>query len=194
MNKETKELTVKTASTQIRTDLGEGVEIAYGDIALRIHFNACEGCDAQRIHISAPGFVAAELDHATLSVQALAPGTVMPDGTIYAGTSPDTGRAFYAAAKDVPKKLSWYRAQSYAARCNDHGHSDWRLPTIRELNVLFNNRAAVGGFEQSGLFPAGIYRSSTQAGTKSARVMRFGNGGLGNCSKTNALAVRCVRG
>lgn len=35
------------------------------------------------------------------------------------------------------------------------------MPTVRELNVLFNNRAAIGGFNESGLL-LGYYWSASQ--------------------------------
>src|SRR5580704_14378436 len=38
----------------------------------------------------------------------------------------------------------------YAALVGAHGHQDWRVPTKNELNVLFNNRAAIGGFDTTG--------------------------------------------
>jgi hypothetical protein len=39
------------------------------------------------------------------------------------------------------------------------------VPNKGELNVLFNNRAAIGGFDESGDDPAGWYGSSTYLGT-----------------------------
>jgi hypothetical protein len=41
----------------------------------------------------------------------------------------------------------------HAATLNAHGHKDWRLPTKVELDVLFNNRAAIGGFERAAPIP-----------------------------------------
>src|SRR5438034_645587 len=77
-------------------------------------------------------------------------GDRMPDGTIYAGFSPDSGRPMYAMPADAPLLMAFKEAADHAAQLRAHGHRDWRLPTRRELNVLFNNRAAIGGFHMSG--------------------------------------------
>lgn len=124
------------------------------------------------------------------------PGTALPDGTIYAGISPDTGKAFYAAAQDAPKLLTWHKGRRYAVNSTKHGHNDWRVPTSGELNVLFNNRAAIGGFNESGLFPAGWYWSSSDANSTRARNQRFSDGAQDytNYLKFFSLSVRCVRG
>jgi hypothetical protein len=41
-------------------------------------------------------------------------GTMMPDGTIYAGISPDTGRPMYATPKDAPLTATFNEAGTYA--------------------------------------------------------------------------------
>lgn len=66
----------------------------------------------------------------------------------------------------------------FAARLVAHGHRDWRLPTKAELNVLFNNRAAIGGFDESGSFPSSWYWSASEnAGNPAgAYVERFSDG------------------
>src|SRR5260370_42273506 len=43
--------------------------------------------------------------------QAPAPGDKMPDGTIYAGVSPDTGKAMYATPADAPLTYTVNAAQ-----------------------------------------------------------------------------------
>jgi hypothetical protein len=58
----------------------------------------------------------------------LKPGDIVSDGTLFAGVSPDTGGAMYILPFDSTTK---------------HGHKDWRPPTKTELNVLFNNHAAL---------------------------------------------------
>src|SRR5580704_12929695 len=89
-------------------------------------------------------------------------GEKMPDGTIYAGISPDTNKPMYATPADVPPTMTFNQATEYAAHLDAHGHKDWRMPTKAELNVLFNNRAAIGGFDLSGNDPAGLCWSSSQ--------------------------------
>jgi hypothetical protein len=75
------------------------------------------------------------------------PGDKMPDGTVYAGISPETNQPMYVTPADVPLTMTVNQAKEYAAMLDAHGHQDWRVPTKTELNVLFNNRAAIGGFK-----------------------------------------------
>ncbi len=93
--------------------------------------------------------------------QAPAPGDKMPDGTVFAGMSPDTNKPMYATPADASLTMTFNEAKEYAARIDAHGHKDWHVPTKAELNVLFNNRAAIGGFNVSGSNPAGWYWSAS---------------------------------
>jgi uncharacterized protein DUF1566 len=120
-------------------------------------------------------------------------GDRMPDGTIYAGVSPDTGKPMYAAPADAPLTMKWKEAMDYAANLHAHGHRDWRLPTKGELAALFNSRAAIGGFNVTGSNPAGWYWSGTQDGRWGAWDQRFSDGGQSNNSKVSRSSVRCVR-
>lgn len=120
-------------------------------------------------------------------------GDRMPDGTIYAGTSPDSGKAMYTTSADAKLTYSFNQAQTYAEKRAAHGHLDWRVPTRGELNVLFQNRAAIGGFSISGLHPAGWYWSSTQYSDYGAWDQRFSDGHQDGNYKGNAASVRLVR-
>ena len=86
----------------------------------------------------------------------------MADGTIFAGISPDTKTPMYTTPADAPLTYTFNRARQYAANLDAHSRHDWRVPTINELKVLFNNRAAIGGFDEVGTYPAGRYWSSSQ--------------------------------
>ena len=121
-------------------------------------------------------------------------GTTVSDGTIYAGMSPDTGKPMYAAPADAPLTMKWKEAIKYASELDAHGHRDWRLPTKGELNLLFNNRAAIGGFNVSCSYPAGWYWSGTPYGEWGAWDQRFSDGIQGNySSRVSHSSVRCVR-
>jgi hypothetical protein len=76
-------------------------------------------------------------------------GDKAPDGTVFAGVSPDTGKPMYTTPCDEQCLLEHSVAERVAENLRAYGHRDWRLPTKGELNVLFNNRAAIGGFNQS---------------------------------------------
>jgi hypothetical protein len=120
-------------------------------------------------------------------------GAIMPDRTIYAGISPDTDKPMYATPAVASLTMTFNQATEYVAEFNAHGHQDWRVPTKNELNVLFNNRAAIGGFDMSGSYPAGWYRSSSSDGRWYAWDQRFSDGLQVNDLKCIPLSVRLVR-
>ena len=78
-----------------------------------------------------------------------------------------------------------------AARICDNlvlnGYSDWYLPSMNELNTLYLNRDAIGGF---GSFS---YYSSSEQSSYNAWYQNFSNGVKGNNHKTNTPYVRAVR-
>src|SRR5262245_55261790 len=103
-------------------------------------------------------------------------GDQMPDGSIYAGISPDTGAPMFTSARDAPFTMNWHEAVSYARGLHAHSHRDWRVPTEAELNVLFNNRAAIGGFTGAKLLRPGWYWSASEQGYFDAKDQRFSDG------------------
>jgi Protein of unknown function (DUF1566) len=121
------------------------------------------------------------------------PGDSMPDGTVYAGISPDTNNPMYATPADAPLTMTFNDAQKYAAILDAHGHRDWRVPTQAELNVLFNNRAAIGGFDVAGAIPSGWYWSASWYSPCTAQDQRFRDGYQDVDDKGNRFSVRCVR-
>ncbi len=77
-----------------------------------------------------------------------------------------------------------------AKLCSDlelNGYSDWYLPSKDELNELYINKAAVGGFAYGG------YWSSSEYGNGYAWAQYFNFGSQGNFSKVGAGYVRAVR-
>jgi hypothetical protein len=126
----------------------------------------------------------------------------MPDGTVYAGISPDTGQALYTTRGDVERDFrrrkgqafGWQDAMNYAAGYDGHGHKDWRVPTKGELNVLFVHRAAIGGFDESGSVPDGWYWSSSQYDYNTAWSQLFAGGNQFYLSlKDGDSSLRLVR-
>jgi hypothetical protein len=121
-------------------------------------------------------------------------GDQMEDGTVYAGISPDTNKPMYATPADAPLTYTFNQAQKYAETLDAHGHKDWRSPTKAELNVLFQNRAAIGGFNETGSYPAGWYWSSSQNYIyDDAWGQRFSDGRQDYDFKGSASSLRCVR-
>lgn len=83
-----------------------------------------------------------------------------------------------------------------ARHCNDlaaHGKTDWYLPAQDELDVLYDNRIAIGGFDTSGAFPTGWYWSSSEINSGDARDQGFNDGSQTVTGKLTGIAVRCVR-
>jgi hypothetical protein len=119
-------------------------------------------------------------------------GDKMPDGTIYVGLSPETNKPMYAMPVDAPLTMKFNQAEKYAAKLDAHGHHDWRLPTKAELNVLFNNRASIGGFNTSGPGTATWYWSSSPGNNWEAQ--RFSDGCQDDPSMEDGRSsLRCVR-
>jgi|ERR1700722_3336927 len=87
-------------------------------------------------------------------------GHEMNDGTIYAGTSPDTLKPMCARPRDESGIYSFNEAAKHA---KDVG-GGFRVPSEGELNVLWENRnegKLKGTFNETGSYPAGWYWSST---------------------------------
>src|SRR5690348_11659433 len=117
-------------------------------------------------------------------------GQRMPDGTIFAGISPDTNRPMYTTPADARLVLQWDAAMDRAAKLDAHGHQDWRVPTKNELNVLFANQAAIGGFDERGVYPAVGYWSSTEESPDLAWAERFSDGDQRWDVKINVASLR----
>jgi hypothetical protein len=136
-------------------------------------------------------------------------GQEMPDGTIYAGLSPETNQPMYTMPADAPLTMTFNQANGYAAQLDAHGHTDWRVPTKAEMNVLFNNRAAIGGFKIvpdyeasawycSNSLVASFYPFTLPFGYQNpviqCAVQRFRDGSQDYYdSETHTTSLRCVR-
>jgi hypothetical protein len=80
---------------------------------------------------------------------------------------------------------------TYAAKlCYDlvlNGYSDWYLPSMDELNKLYINRTAIGGFAYA------YYWSSSEDNNYGAWIQDFLNGNQYNSYKNSTYYVRAVR-
>ena len=121
------------------------------------------------------------------------PGDRMADGTVCAGISPQSGKPLYAMPSDESIRMSFNEAADFAARLETHGHNDWRLPTLEELNILFNNRAAIGGFNTTGEGSSAWYWSSTEMNDIAAYCERFSDGFSEPGYRTDPLSIRFIR-
>jgi hypothetical protein len=106
-----------------------------------------------------------------------------------------------ANTKKIVKLASWYIEKGWfnstktpaptAARLclesNYNGYNDWYLPSIDELDLLYQNKDKIGGFINYN------YWSSTEGDTRSARQQHFNNGEFGCYYKDVKCYVRAVR-
>ncbi len=87
------------------------------------------------------------------------------------------------AEKDFPNKMNW---QSAKIAC-EALRNGWRLPTIVELNIMFQNKKKIGGFANL------YYWSSTEVDFFNAWVQDFYDGFQGHYFKDVAVHVRAIR-
>lgn len=100
----------------------------------------------------------------------------------------------YTTLEDAPLPMNFTEAALYARKMKKHGHYDWRVPTINELNVLFNNRAAIGGFNANGSRPGSYWSSDpTTIPDNHAWNQSFSTGEMSIDRQHYNCAVRCVR-
>src|SRR5262249_5116338 len=114
-----------------------------------------------------------------------------------AGISPDTGNPVCTTPEDAPLTYTFNEAAAYAKQLNvaKHlGHDDWHVPTKNELNVLFNNRAAIGALSATGSYPGGCYWSSSDCGDHLGAIQRLTDGHQSIADMNCELSLRCVRG
>jgi hypothetical protein len=78
-------------------------------------------------------------------------------------------------------------ADAYTATVNGVVYGDWFLPSKGELNQMYVNRIAIGGFV------AGYYWSSSENAASFAWYQTFGQGQQFGLSKSSASYVRPVR-
>lgn len=168
-----------------------------------------------------------------------APGTVCPDGTVYAGLSPDgsvkmfvtrcdagqtwdgtactgtrsgltwnngeddwvqTGSGSPITGKSNTAMLAVLDSDSDSAGVQDHvaavychnlsqdGYTDWYLPAVNEVAVIYGNKGVIGGFEATG-----SYYSSTENYDHFADTRRFSDGSAQSVYKNAGFFVRCAR-
>jgi hypothetical protein len=72
---------------------------------------------------------------------------------------------------------------------SEGGYSDWYLPSKNELNKLYLNKDAIGGFTSS----TSVYWSSTESDTFGAWVQNFNDGTSNFASKSSNPSVRAIR-
>lgn len=119
--------------------------------------------------------------------------TTQSSGVIWgcSGTSISTNTSLGTGQSNTTAIVNGCLTSNTAARiCNNlssGGYSDWFLPSLDELNKLYLNRTAIGGFTST------WYWTSSQSSSTSATLTNFSNGTNGSGSKTSSYSVRPIR-
>jgi TonB family protein len=115
-------------------------------------------------------------------------------------TDPATGLMW--TKQDNGKDVIWQHAMDYCRNLQLAGHSDWRLPSIDELQGIYDPNANVGGYHVKGNLQLSgwwSWSSSQGNGSGGAWGYLFRSGGqaggrLGDSGGRRALCVRGSRG
>uniref|UniRef100_UPI0040478540 hypothetical protein n=1 Tax=Algoriphagus sp. TaxID=1872435 RepID=UPI0040478540 len=156
-----------------------------GGIIAYILVSGNPGYDANTPH----GLIAATSDH-SVTVRWLASGQPQ---TVTGATGFTLGTGLSNTNKIISSQGT---TTTYAARvCADYSitvdgitYSDWYLPSIDELRILYRNKTAIGGFRNSS------YWSSTERNDAYAYERNLGNDTGSDANKsTNSKYVRAIR-
>jgi hypothetical protein len=136
-----------------------------------------------------PGYVAGEVHGLIAATSDLSTGIQW-----YNGSNISTGATSTVVGSGNSNTSAIVTAQgvgSYAAQlCNDYssgGYIDWFLPSKDELNKLYLNKNAIGGFSSFD------YWTSTETSSSGAATQDFSNGYQSGGFKFGTLRVRAIR-
>jgi hypothetical protein len=111
-------------------------------------------------------------------------------------TDPATGLMW--ARQDNGSDVDWNQASNYCANLQLGGYSGWRLPTIDELQGIYDQTANDNGFHVKGNMHLYGWHWSNSAGNASGEAWFFdlGNGERGSGEQWGITTKRalCVRG
>jgi hypothetical protein len=109
------------------------------------------------------------------------------------------------AVRDNGSDVNWSEAKAYCEACRVGGARDWRLPTIEELEGLYDKKNSYEARDYDAMYPVHIAKpfvltspwqwSSWLGVSSSAFVFYFGLGGRGShdLSDRDYYRVLCVR-
>ncbi len=104
------------------------------------------------------------------------------------GTSTSVGSGYANTYTHTEMSVSAHPAAEVVRSATHGGQEDWFLPSRDELNQMYLQRDAIGGFE------GGYYWSSSQSATKNAWAQGFSDGAQESVNKnSNSFRVRAVR-
>ena len=89
--------------------------------------------------------------------------------------------------QDEPNLMTWDKAHEHVQTLNYGGYNDWILPTIDELNKIYENKNRLDNFQGD------FYWSNTEYDAFLAWNQLFSIGNQYSLSKNNRYRVRAVR-
>ena len=107
--------------------------------------------------------------------------------------TPDGKHGLVSETVDQAASINWYNAPAIVSDTANHStagknFTDWRVPTIYELGLMYVNRVAIAGFSE-----ASDYWSDSQWDSLNAHWRYFGNGADAGGLMTRSCAVRSIR-
>lgn len=104
-----------------------------------------------------------------------------------------TGLVWQRAAS--AESLTWAAAETYCSDASVAGKTDWRLPTLKELQTIVDPREGSGGFDPNAFPPIDLpfFWSSTPAADSPSHVWVVFEGTSQVFAKTESFRARCVR-
>jgi len=111
------------------------------------------------------------------------------EGGIIAYVDGSGKHGLIAAPSDLDGVYFWGRAFTVCEELVIDGYDDWYLPSKEELNTLYKNKDAIGGFTED------IYWCSTELEKdgNGAWAQRFSDGKQDTSAKKSERKVRAVR-
>ncbi len=100
------------------------------------------------------------------------------------------GSYIYVHPTDNAISTNWATAQSTCSGLTAHGHSDWYLPNLNELNAMYKQSFLITGLEEVG---TAKYWSNTELDGSNAYTQRLDYGGPDPDAKTDLNNCRCIR-
>ena len=171
---------------------------------LRLRFRSGADFTAGAREMLGPGL--AEREAAQARLENPEPGDVMPDGSVFAGISPDTGARMFVTPRDTGLSMIFNDAAAHALDlCMQKalGRADWRLPSDGELLEIYaqsEKGALAGTFDTENVKGASWYWSSTESkktrkkDAEGMRAVRFSDGTAATLHPDGStVSVRCLR-
>jgi hypothetical protein len=107
------------------------------------------------------------------------------------GTTNAVRNGLYAGRYNTERIIATQSTGSYAAQicanCQEGDYGDWYLPSKYELNLLYLQKDAVGGFSNNN------YWSSTEENSDNAWRQDFSDGSQSSADKNTSCYVRAIR-